>query len=451
MPDNALTALSTAETTLLQKVQSLQNQQVKWTQDLIAIPTVNPYSADASAGIEAAGQDWIEDKLKAMHAKVSRLSVPADVYNRAGIIGPAGRSWEGRQNIIAKWTIGNGQGPVILINDHMDTVGTQGMTIAPFDPQIKDGKIFGRGTSDTKGNLVVGLIAMQALLESVDDFARTNQNTQNALNGTIIFQSVVDEECSGAGAGTLACCLAGITGDFAIVLDGGGGNIVNGCNGIATASLVVQGKAGHNATGNSINAIDKAIMIKQATDDFAADHLATYPTCRTNIGVFRSGTQPSIVPDAAELQVNFSYDVNDAQKALDKTGHWSGSVFRNRFEQTIATQQSRDAWLKDHPAKIRWIKDMYPFYCEPTVPVIQLAKLTASAVAGRDIPILPMHAWFDASHFARQLDIPVIGFGHGEPGCAHAAVEYAELQQLWQGAKSLAVILARCLNQFPSH
>lgn len=435
------------ETRLLEEVHALEDQQTDWTRQLIAIPTVNPYSGDDSAGSEAAGQDWVQDKFQAMGAQVSRIAVPEDVYDRAGIIGPQGRSWKGRENVIAQWTIGNGDGPVILINDHMDTVGTQGMTIDPFDPKIKDGKIYGRGTSDTKGNLVMGMVAVKALLESVPQFART---PNGALNGRIIFQSVVDEECSGAGAGTLACCLAGVTGDMAIVLDGGGGNIVNGCNGVATASLGIQGQAGHNALGNSVNAIDKAILVKQVVDVFAQAHLTQFPTCRTNVGVMRAGTQPSIVPDAAELQINFSYAVEDAQATYDKTGQWNGNEFRQRFTNTIANELACDAWLKDHPVKVGWIKDMYPFFCDPTEPVLQLAQQTASAVAGRVVEIAPMHAWFDASHMARQLHIPVFGFGHGEPACSHAAVEYAKLDELWRGARSLAVILARCLNQFPT-
>ena len=84
------------EQALLGAVENLQEQQVEWTRELVAIPTVNPYSGDDSAGSEAAGQDWVEERMRGMGAEVRRVEVPEDVYARGGIIGPAGRSWEGR-------------------------------------------------------------------------------------------------------------------------------------------------------------------------------------------------------------------------------------------------------------------------------------------------------------------------------------------------------------------
>ena len=190
------------EQRVLREVARLQAQQLEWTRQLVRIPTVNPYSGDDSAACEAAGQDWFAGRVGELGAAVRRVAVPEDVYERGGIIGPAGRSWAGRDNVVGTWTLGGGDGPTVLINDHMDTVGTAGMTVAPFDPVEAEGRLYGRGTSDTKGNLVMGLVAVAAVL----------QHTAG-LRGRIVFESVVDEECNGAGAGTLACCLAGITGD----------------------------------------------------------------------------------------------------------------------------------------------------------------------------------------------------------------------------------------------
>ena len=71
------------------------------------------------------------------------------------------------------------------------------------------------------------------------------------------LESVVDEECSGSGAGTMGCCEAGVTGDMAIVLDGSRGLVVTGCNGIATAWMTVKGRAGHSSYGTAVSAIDR--------------------------------------------------------------------------------------------------------------------------------------------------------------------------------------------------
>lgn len=432
--------LNASEIRLLDHVDALRDKQLQWSRELIAIPTVNPYSGDTSAGSEVAGQMWVEEKLRHLGAQTSRIVVPPDVYTRAGILGPAQRIWDDRENVIGSWTFGSRRsgedvGRTVLVNDHMDTVGTEGMEIPPFDPVVKDGKLFGRGATDTKGNLVMGLIAIEALLRC-----------DAGLNGRIIFESVVDEECDGAGAGTLACCLAGVRGDVAMVLDGSAGRIVNGCNGIATARLLVHGRAGHNAVGTVASAIDKAVTVKQAIDRFAAELVARDPTCRTNIGIFRAGTRASIVPSLAEMQVNMSYPVADAVEAQRVTGRWGGEMFRRRFEQAMREVATIDPWFIDKPVEVSWIKDPYPYLCDAEDAAIQVAANAARDVAGTPIPVAPMAAWFDGAHLARQLGIPTFSLGHGMPGCAHAAVEFALVEDLWRGAKTVALTLYRLLQ-----
>lgn len=428
--------MNSTETTLLAHAAGLREHQLKWTRELIAIPTVNPYSGDDSAGSEEAGQDWIEQRMSEMGGEVSRVAVPADVYERGGAIGLKDRVWDGRENVVGHWTLGTGDGPTILINNHMDTVGTDGMTISPFDPVVKDGRIYGRGSSDTKGNTAMGLVAIQSLLQCSE-----------GLNGRLIFGSVVDEECNGAGAGTLACCLAGIRGDVAIVLDGACGQVINGCNGIATAKLIVRGRAGHNAVGNSISAIDKAFVVKQAIDRFGQELLSNYPMCRINIGVMRAGTLPSIVPGQAELQVNMSYPVQDALAGEQLTGRWGGEVFRARFESAITALTDADPWFNEMPVEVSWIKDSYPYLWDENDPVLLTAAAAASHVHGKDIPIGPMPAWFDGSHLARQLNIPTFSLGHGVPGAPHTPDEYAVLDDLYRGAQTVALTLHRLLAQ----
>lgn len=428
--------MNETEKQLLRQVEGLHEQLSNWTAQLVRIPTVSPYSGDDSAGIETAGQDWIAEKFEQLGAKVTRVAVTADVYELGGVVGPKDRCWDGRENVVAEWTLGDGDGPCIILNDHMDTVGTKGMAFDPFDPVVRDGKMYGRGTSDTKGNMMMGLVAVEALLKQSD-----------GLSGKILFESVVDEECNGGGAGTLACCLAGVTGDFAICLDGVKGALNNGCNGIATARVRVKGRSGHAAMGDSVNAIDKGIVAKEAIDAFARGHLATFPNCLVTVGVFKSGTHPAIVPNEAELQINLSYDASDAGKALEQDGRWGGGVFRARFEEAMKQLAEKDAWFAEEPAEVFWIKDIYPFFCDPSDPAIRLALGAVSEVEGVAAKAEPIKAWFDASHFARQLHIPVVGMGVATPGCAHSAEEYVILDDLVTGAKTVALTLSRFLSR----
>jgi len=430
--------LTSDEQALLATVDSLQESLIERTADLVRIPTVNPYSGDASAATEAPGQEWITRQFERLGARVFRVPVPPDVYQRGGVIGPPDRSWEGRDNVVAEWRIGSGHGPTILLNDHMDTVGTEGMEFDPFEPVIRDGRMYGRGTSDTKGNMVAGLTAIEAFLRF-----------RPQVNGRILFESVVDEECNGGGAGTLACCLAGVRGDFVIALDGSRGTVDTGCNGVATARVRVRGRAGHSSVGESVNAIDKAIVAKGVIDAFAREHRQRFPNCMVNIGVFRAGTLPAIVPDMAEMQINLSYDITDAEEARKRTGHWGGALFRARFEKALSQLSKADPWFADYPAEVSWIKDLYPYRCDPNDPLIRMAAQAATDAFGEPVELKPMTAWADAAHLARHLGVPVAGMGAGTPGEAHTAHEYVVLDDLVKGAKAVALTIHRFFVGWP--
>ena len=109
------------------------------------------------------------------------------------------------------------------------------------------------------------------------------------VSGKVIFESVVDEECNGSGAGTMACVDAGYVGDMAIFLDGNDGAMTLGCYGCLTADVHVTGQEGHVAYGTGVSALEKALIAKDAIDAFGDERLADHPDCRTNIGIFEAG------------------------------------------------------------------------------------------------------------------------------------------------------------------
>ncbi|QQE12049.1 ArgE/DapE family deacylase [Planctomycetota bacterium] len=68
-------------------------------------------------------------------------------------------------NVLVKYKVGEGL-PWVWFDSHMDTVSVKGMTVDPFAGEIKDGKMYGRGTCDTKGTGACMLWAMHKLKES---------------------------------------------------------------------------------------------------------------------------------------------------------------------------------------------------------------------------------------------------------------------------------------------
>lgn len=117
-------------------------------------------------------------------------------------------NYRDRPNVVATW-LGRGGGRSIILNGHIDTVTVEpgrDWHCDPFGAAIEDGCMYGRGTSDMKGGLVAGIMAMKYLREAGVE-----------LRGDVILQSVVNEEHSGNG--TLDLVRRGITADAAIVLE----------------------------------------------------------------------------------------------------------------------------------------------------------------------------------------------------------------------------------------
>src|SRR5579859_2419409 len=95
----------------------------------------------------------------------------AELVGRCGLIAeivPTG----GRPLVLGTFTGGNPATPHVLIYGHYDVQppGPLGdWHSPPFDPQIRDGRMFGRGTGDNKGQHLAQLLAIRALLETAGE------------------------------------------------------------------------------------------------------------------------------------------------------------------------------------------------------------------------------------------------------------------------------------------
>ncbi len=412
------------------QVDELRDFLADFTSELVRIPTVNPYSGDESAGRETPGQLRMARHLEQMGAKVRTVPVPDDVFARSRVVGPTPRDYKDRYNVVGSWRFGKG-GKSILLNCHMDTVGTAGYQGDPYSGEIREGRLYGRGSTDSKGNLVVGLVAIEALRRS-----------GLPLDADVIFESVIDEECNGSGGGTLANRLAGITADACICLDGTDLYSCTGCAGVATAAVDVYGKGGHAARG-ATNAIDKAVLVKLAVDKMVEQRRVMAPPQNTNLGIFRSGTLPAVVPDHARLEYNISYAFSEAQAAKDAGRGWGAAIVREQFEAAVQSVCKDDPWLAEHPPKVTWIKDLYPFQTSEDEPIVKAAQVAYQTVLRQDqqkVPA-PMSAWFDGAHIAMYAGIPTVSMGAGMMSTAHAQLEYVAIDDLVANAKAVALAM----------
>lgn len=117
---------------------------VRLLKDLVAIPSVNPAG---NPGTEHIGEGnlakFVGDYLQRAGAEISYQVVEKD-----------------RPNVLARFPGPNKKARRIVFAPHLDTVSVLGMTIPPFDPVIRSGKLYGREASDTKGPMAAMLVAL---------------------------------------------------------------------------------------------------------------------------------------------------------------------------------------------------------------------------------------------------------------------------------------------------
>lgn len=428
--------MTAEEQSLLSQIEGNQGSLVETVQELVRINTVNPYSGEDGGGSELAGQDAIEAHLRRLGANVRRFEPPPDTYERAHVIGPCNRSWTNRPNLVGEWAFGGVRedGPSVVIVGHIDTVGVRGME-NPFAGTLRDGRIWGRGTSDCKGGLGSGLAAVEAVLTRARD-----------LRGRLTFLSVVDEECNGSGAGIIACALAGIRADAAVSVDGEGLSIIHGCNGVVTADVQVRGKPGHAALGNGVNAIEKAMSIARAILHFGEVRHSRDAACRLNLGVFHGGTLPAVIPGDARLSLNIVYDIAEARQARERYGVWGGRLVWDAFVESVRAEERDDPWLSEHPSELVWVKDLVPYEVPPDAGVLRDLGCAVEDAIGRRPTIGRMAAWTDACWLQVLADTPTVVFGPAKASVVHGAEEHVEVRDLVLAAKALALYLYRSLR-----
>lgn len=142
---------------------------IDFLRELVAIDSVNPSLVPGGAG-EQQIAEAIAHELRAIGADVELQAVEPGRPNVIGVL-------EGRR-----------AGPALVLCGHLDTVGVSGMS-APFDPIVRDNRLYGRGAQDMKGGLAAIVGAVRRLAEAGGVEA-----------GRVIVAGVADEEDASRGA-----------------------------------------------------------------------------------------------------------------------------------------------------------------------------------------------------------------------------------------------------------
>ena len=114
--------------------------------EIVRIPSVNPLHAGPVSGDGAEREltDWLANHTEALGAQVIVDHVE-----------------DNRSNVYARFEGSSDR--AVTIDVHLDTVGVEHMTDDPFDGRIEDGRVYGRGSVDTKATFAVVLQVLEEL------------------------------------------------------------------------------------------------------------------------------------------------------------------------------------------------------------------------------------------------------------------------------------------------
>ncbi len=435
--------LSDVERRLCEAMAGRRQELVDLAAELIAFDTTAREVGDPPRQ-EAALQEHLAARLAGAGAEVDLFEPDAAALAGAPLV-PEGLDFAGRPQLIATLR-GRGGGRSLLFNGHVDVVSPEPRsewTSPPFTPEVRDGRLYGRGACDMKG----GIAAMTLAAETI-------AHAGVALAGDLIVATNTDEESSGAGGTALV--RRGLRADAGIVTEPTDSRTWVACRGSEYGVIRVAGRPGHAEVrhphwrhGGAVNAIEKAAVVLDAIASlratWAADERLRHPYL----------SSPSLLPTAVsggEWPVTYpaSCDLTFAVMYLpvqaDERG-W-GAAIRSEVSEWIVRECARDDWLAEHPPAIRWwANGVMPMEIGEAEPVVG-AMLAASADLGLRRELGGLDSWYDGATYSLLAGIPSIGYGPPgfDPGgatVAHTIDEHVPVDGLVACAQALAVAAVR--------
>ena len=143
-----------AKETIFQAVEDGFGAQVAFLQDLVRIPSLR--------GQEAPAQDFMAEAYRARGYGVDRWKIDVSDIEHLEGYSPAAVSYDNAWNVVATHRPREKAGRSLILNGHNDVVpeGPHDMWSAPpYEPYIKEGWMYGRGSGDMKAGLVANLFA----------------------------------------------------------------------------------------------------------------------------------------------------------------------------------------------------------------------------------------------------------------------------------------------------
>lgn len=335
---------------------------------------------------------------------------------------------------------GNRPGKAILFDGHIDTVPVPDASKWQYDPfaaTIADGRIYGRGASDMKGQVA-------AMLCAAGYFAH---DTARDFAGDIYVAGVVHEECfEGVASRSVS---AKVKPDYVVIGEASELNLKRGQRGRAEIVVETYGKPAHSANPQAgVNAVYKMTKLIDRIRELKPSSQPVLGEGILELTDIKSSPYPgaSVVPELCRVTYDRRLLVDETQESVLKP-----------ILDIIAELENEDPEFK---AKVYYAVGKESCYTGGSIEgerffpgwlYDEQDEFVQAALKGlREIGLNPEIAHYsfctNGSHYAGEAGIKTIGFGPSKENIAHTINEYIELDQLFKAAEGYYAIIRSVLK-----
>ncbi|MFC2967029.1 acetylornithine deacetylase/succinyl-diaminopimelate desuccinylase family protein [Acidimangrovimonas pyrenivorans] len=422
-----------SDSRLAQEIDARRDALIALTQDLIRIPTLNPPGRNYREIC-----DYLDGYLTAAGFSVERVRAEGAL---------ADSNAHPRWNIVARRE-GTRPGDCVHFNGHHDVVEVgHGWTVDPFGAEVKDGRIYGRGSCDMKGGIAASIIAAEAFIAAHPDFA-----------GAIEISATADEESGGFGGVAYLAEKGYFSPDrvqHVIIPEPlHKDRICLGHRGVWWAEIETKGRIAH---GSMPFLGDSAIRHMGAVLNEIEETL--YPllaTKRTEMPVIPEGAKQSTLNinsiHGGEAEQDEGYTGLPAPCVADRCR----IVLDRRFlieEDLAEVKREVSALLEKVKAErpsfdyeIRDLFEVIPSMTDREAPVVRSVASAIEKVLSREAGYVVSPGTYDQKHIDRIGRLKnCIAYGPGILDLAHQPDEWIGIEDMMDSARVMALTLAELL------